>query len=136
MVKQTIFLCALLLAKGMLIGCSPDHAQLAPELGEFIAQLKAEGVDGNLTIRRPSNADIDYIAEYSIAKYASTRVISIFKCKDADTAAFNLAQALKNKKLSGQARNGAYLMAATFYPPDEEAVTKIKAIFMQQHFAK
>jgi hypothetical protein len=58
----------------------------------------------------------------------------VFKFKDAEKAEANLQEALKNDKLSGQASNGTLVMAATFYPPDEEAVEKIKALFLAHEF--
>ncbi len=77
---------------------------------------------------------MDYVAEYAIAKYASTRIISLFKFRDADKAEMNLLESLKNNKLSGQARNGKFVMVATFFPSDEVAVDKIKLLFLAQKF--
>jgi predicted TIM-barrel fold metal-dependent hydrolase len=118
----------------LLAGCGQEAARTPAELGAFINELKANGVEGSLFVRAPFNADMDYIAEYTIARYASTRVISVFKFKDAEKAQANLQDALKNDKLSGQARNATFVMAATFYPPDEEAVEKIKALFLAHKF--
>ena len=118
----------------LLAGCSQEGVQAPSELSAFIEELKGEGVDGSLSIRGPVNEDMEYVAEYAIAKYASTRIISLFKCKDAEKARANLEAAQKNPKLSGQAVNGTFIMAATFYPPDEEAVEKIKAIFLAHEF--
>jgi len=118
----------------LLSGCSQDDVQAPLDLSSFIEVLQENGVDGSLTLRGPVNEDMEYVAEYAIAKYSSTRIISLFKCKDAEKAAANLAEALKNPKLSGQASNGTFSMAATFYPPDEKAVEKIKAIFLVHEF--
>lgn len=120
----------------LLSACSQQGVQAPPELIPFIEALKENGVDGYLTLRGPVNEDMEYVAEYTIAKYSSTRIISLFKCKDAAKAAANLAEALKNPKLSGQASNGSFIMAATFYPPDEKAVEMIKAIFLAHEFEK
>ena len=118
----------------LLNACSQEGMQVPLELSAFIEELKENGLDGSLALREPVNEDMEYVAEYAIAKYSSTRIISLFKCKDAESAEENLAEALKNPKLSGQARNGAFIMAATFYPPDEAAVQKIKAIFLAHEF--
>jgi hypothetical protein len=118
----------------LLTGCSQESVQTPFELSAFIEALQENGVDGTLSIRGPVNEDMEYVAEFAIAKYSSTRIISLFKCKDAEKARANLAEALKNPKLSGQASNGTFIMAATFYPPDEEAVEKIKAIFLAHVF--
>lgn len=118
----------------LLSACSQEAVQAPRELDSFIEALQENGVDGYLTLREPVNADMEYVAEYTIARYMSTRIISLFKCKDAEKAAANLAEALKNPKLSGQARNGTFIMAATFYPPDEKAVEKIKALFLAHEF--
>ena len=85
-------------------------------------------------IRAPFNEDMEYVAEYTIARYASTRVITLFKFKDAEKAKAGLQEALKNDKLSGQASNATFVMAATFYPPDDEAVEKIKVLFLAHEF--
>ncbi|VAW81653.1 hypothetical protein MNBD_GAMMA14-1156 [hydrothermal vent metagenome] len=58
----------------------------------------------------------------------------MFKFKDAEKAEANLQESLKNDKLFGQARNGKFVMTATFYPPDEDAVNKIKTLFLAQKF--
>jgi hypothetical protein len=118
----------------LLTGCSQEGMQAPLELSSFIEKLKDNGLDGSLTLRGPGNEDMEYVAEYAIAKYSSTRIISLFKCKDAEKARANLEAALKNPKLSGQASNGTFIMVATFYPPDEEAVEKIKAIFLAHEF--
>ena len=127
-------LMSLLLPLILLTGCSQEGVQAPLEQSAFIEELQENGVDGSLTIRGPVNEDMEYVAEYALAKYTSTRIISLFKCKDAEKAAANLAEALKNPKLSGQARNGTFIMAATFYPPDDEAVDKIKALFLAHEF--
>ena len=120
----------------MLAGCAPPPEAMPEPLAisGFIGKLKEEGVDGSLALRAPMNDDMEYIAEYVIARYTSTRVISIFKCKDEAAAKTNLQLAMENTKLSGQARNGAYIMAATFYPEDNEAVEKIKTLFLAHPF--
>ena len=118
----------------LLSGCGQEGVKAPLELSAFIEKLKDNGVDGALIIRAPINEDMEYVAEYTIAKYSSTRIISFFKCKDAEKAETNLKEALKYPKLSGQASNGTFIMAATFYPPDEEAVEKIKAIFLAHEF--
>jgi hypothetical protein len=118
----------------LLTGCSQQGMPTPVELSAFIEALKENGVDGTLSIREPVNEDMEYVAEFTIAKYASTRIISLFKCKDAEKARANLEEALKNPKLSGQASNGRFIMAATFYPPDEKAVEKIKTIFLAHVF--
>ncbi len=128
------FLMSLLLPLILLAGCSQEGVQAPLELSAFIEELKENGVDGSLTIRGPVNEDMEYVAEYAVAKYTSTRIISLFKCKDAEKTAANLEEALKNPKLTGQASNGTFIMAATFYPPDDEAVEKIKAIFLAYEF--
>jgi len=128
------FLISLLVSLALLSGCSEEGVKTPVEMSAFIEELKANGVEGSLLIRAPFNEDMEYVAEYAIAKYASTRIISVFKFKDAEKAEANLQEALKNDKLSGQASNGTFVMAATFYPPDEEAVEKIKALFLAHEF--
>jgi len=128
------FLISLLVSLALLSGCSEEGVKTPVEMSAFIEELKANGVEGSLLIRAPFNEDMEYVAEYAIAKYASTRIISVFKFKDAEKAEANLQEALKNDKLSGQASNGTFVMAATFYPPNEEAVEKIKALFLAHEF--
>ena len=128
------FLVSLLVSLTLLSGCSEEGVKTPVEMSAFIEELKANGVEGSLLIRAPFNEDMEYVAEYAIAKYTSTRIISVFKFKDAEKAEANLQEALKNDKLSGQASNGTFVMAATFYPPDEEAVEKIKALFLAHVF--
>ena len=128
------FIPAVLVALVLLAGCGQEVKYTPAELGAFIDDLKANGVDGSLLIRAPLNEDMEYIAEYTIARYASTRVVSFFKFKDAEKAEAGLREALKNDKLSGQASNASFVMAATFYPPDDEAVAKIKARFLAHKF--
>jgi hypothetical protein len=123
-----------LVALVILAGCSQVGVSTPVELTEFIDELKANGVDGSLFVRAPFNADMEYVAEYTIARYASTRVITLFKFKDAEKAGAGLHEALNNDKLSGQASNATFVMAATFYPPDNEAVEKIKALFLAYKF--
>ena len=127
-------LMTLLVPLVLLTGCSQEGMPTPLEISSFIEELKKNGVDGTLSIRGPVNEDMEYVAEFAIAKYTSTRIISLFKCKDAEKARANLEEALKNPKLSGQASNGTFIMAATFYPPDEKAVEKIKAIFLAHVF--
>jgi hypothetical protein len=128
------FLIAILLLTPLL-GCSPQGTQTTTrEVSSFVDELKSNGVDGSLKIQVPANSEMEYIANYVISAYTSTRIISFFKFKSEERAEFNLAEAMKNPKLSGQARNGTLLMAATFYPPDEEAVDKIRALFMAHKF--
>ena len=122
------------LSLAVLIGCTPQGENAPLELSGFIEELKAHGLDGSLVLREPLGEDMDYVAEYAIAKYTSTRIISLFKCKDVATAERNLQQALENTKLSGQARNGTFVMAATFYPPDEESVEEIQKLFLEYRF--
>ena len=102
----------------------------------FIDVLKENGVDGDLMMERPSNEDIEYIASYQIAVFTSTRILSIFKFKTPEAAQSNLEQAMKNPRMTGQARNGTYVMAATFFPPDEEAVAAIRELFTSHQFAE
>lgn len=128
------FLINVLVPLILLNGCSQERVNAPLELSAFIEELKENAVDGTLMIRGPINEDMEYVAEYTIAKYSSTRIVSLFKCKDTEKAEANLKEALKNPKLSGQASNGTFIMAATFYPPDEEAVEKIKAIFLAHEF--
>jgi len=128
------FLISLLVSLALLSGCSEEGVKTPVEMSAFIEELKANGVEGSLLIRAPFNEDMEYVAEYAIAKYTSTRIISLFKFKDAEKAEANLQEALKNDKLSGQASNRTFVMAATFYPPDEEAVEKIKALFLAHEF--
>ena len=128
------FLVSLLVSLTLLSGCSEEGVKTPVEMSAFIEELKANGVEGSLLIRAPFNEDMEYVAEYAIAKYTSTRIISVFKFKDAEKAEANLQETLKNDKLSGQASNGTFVMAATFYPPDEEVVEKIKALFLAHEF--
>ena len=117
-----------------LLGCSPQGTQTTHEVSSFIQELKGNGVDGALQIKAPINDDMDYIATYVISAYTSTRILTFFKCKDQEKAEYNLREAMKNPKLSGQARNGTIIMAATFYPPDEVAVGRIKELFTAHKF--
>lgn len=116
------------------LGCSPQETPSTLEVSSFIEELKSNGVDGSLEIQVPDNPDIEYIATYVVAAYTSTRIISFFKFTNEERAEFNLAEAMKNPKFAGQSRNGTLLMAATFYPPDEEAVNKIKVLFLAHTF--
>ncbi len=125
-------LISLLVPLLLLTGCSEEGVRAPAELSAFFEQLKADGVDGSVLVRPPFNDDMEYVAEYAIAKYASTRIISLFRFKDAEKAEENLQQSLQNDKLSGQARNGKFVMVATFFPSDEGAVEKIKMLFLAQ----
>ncbi len=127
-------LASLFLSIAVLSGCSQENAQTTHELGSFVDVLKENGVDGTMTVRSNANEDIDYIGTYVISAYASTRILSFFKCRDEETAEYNLREVIKNPKMTGQARNGAMIMAATFYPPDKEAVSKIKELFLGHPF--
>jgi len=127
-------LTSLFVALLLLTGCGKEGVGTPAELSAFIEELKENGVDGSVLIRPPFNEDMDYVAEYAIAKYASTRIISLFRFKDAEKAEANLQETLKNDKLSGQARNGKFVMVATFFPADEAAVEKIKTLFLAQKF--
>ena len=128
------FLKSLFVLLALLAGCSQEGVKTPVEISAFIEELKANGVEGSLLIREPFNEDMEYVAEIALARYTSTRIISLFKFKDAEKAKVNLQEALKNDKLSGQASNGTFVMAATFYPPDEKAVEKIRALFLAHEF--
>ena len=128
-------LISILVAVALLAACSQGDVQAPLELSGFIDVLQENGLDGSLTLRGPVNEDMEYVAEYAIARYSSTRIISLFKCKDAAKAAANLEAALQNPKLSGQARNGSFIMATTFYPPDKQAVERIRSLFLAHDFA-
>ena len=128
------FLINLFVLLALLTGCSQEGVKTPVELSAFIEELKANGVEGSLLLTEPFNEDMEYVAEYAIAKYTSTRIISFFKFKDSEKAEANLKEALKNEKLSGQASNGTFIMALTFYPPDKEAVEKIRALFLAHEF--
>ena len=128
------FLTSLFVSLVLLTGCSQEGVQAPAEIRAFIEELKADGVEGSLHIRAPFNADMEYVAEYTVARYASTRIISLFKFKDAEKAEKNLQESLKNDKLSGQTANGRFVMVITFHPPDEAAVEKIKVLFLAHGF--
>ncbi|MCO6411366.1 MAG: hypothetical protein J5I92_01355 [Thiogranum sp.] len=127
-------LIGLMLVLAILTGCAPQGPAAPPELSGFIETLQKQGLDGDLLLRGPINPNMEYVAEYAMAKYTSTRIVSLFKCKDIEAAEATFQEALQNRKLSGQARNGIFVMAATFYPPDEEAVEKIRTLFLEQGF--
>ena len=118
----------------LLTGCAKENSHSSLEISGFVNHLRDQGVDGTLELHVPDNEDIEYIANYIISKYTSTRIISLFKFTNKERAEFNLAEAIKNPKMSGQARNGTIIMAATFYPPDEEAANKIKELFVNYKF--
>ena len=128
------YLASLFVSLALLTGCSGEGVKAPAELSAFIDELKENGVDGTLLVRAPFNEDMEYVAEYAVARFASTRILSFFKFKDAEKADANLQDLLKNDKLTGQASNGTFIMAATFYPPDDEAVEKIKALFLAHEF--
>ena len=130
------FLISLFVSLALLSGCSQEGVKAPAELSGFIEVLKENGVDGTLLVRAPFNEDMEYVAEYVIARFASTRIITFFKFKDADKIDANLQEVLKNDKLSGQASNGTFIMAATFYPPDDEAVEQIEALFLAHEFER
>ena len=131
MQKLTIFL---FVSVAVLFGCAGEDAYSNLAISGFVNQLRDQGVDGTLEIDIPDNEDIEYVANYVISKYTSTRIISFFKFTNVESAEFNLKEAMKNSKMSGQARNGTIIMAATFYPSDEEAVNKIKNLFLDYKF--
>ncbi|MCP5416964.1 MAG: hypothetical protein H6965_07720 [Chromatiaceae bacterium] len=131
--KRNVFATIFLLI-ALLPGCTPQGTEVAHELSSFIAVLKNNGVDGSLELSVPNNSEMDYIATYVISAYTSTRIISFFKFNSEEQAQANLTEALKNPKFSGQTRNGAFLMAATFFPPDDEAVAKIQTLFEAHKF--
>jgi hypothetical protein len=130
---KSVLIC-LFLSLTLLSGCSQEGVKAPAELSAFIDVLKKNGVDGSLLVRAPFNENMEYVAEYAIARFASTRIITFFKFKNAETVDANLQDLRKNDKLSGQASNGTFIMAATFYPPDDEAVEKIKALFLAHEF--
>ncbi len=132
MKKIAIFL---LVSTIVLFGCAGEDAYSKLAIGGFVKYLRDQGVDGTLEIDIPDNEDIEYVANYVISKYTSTRVISFFKFTNLESAESNLQDAMKNPKMSGQARNGTIIMAATFYPSDEEAVNKIKDLFIDYKFS-
>ncbi len=101
-----------------------------------IAAMKENGIHGDVTLEPPINDDMEYIASYQIAVFTSTRIVSIFKFKTLETAQFNLEEAMKNPRMTGQARNGTFVMAATFFPPDEAAVAAIRDLFVSHEFAE
>jgi hypothetical protein len=125
---------ALLVMIPLLAGCGREEEPSGLAISGFVDLLKDQGIDGTLDVVTPSNADIEYVANFVIAKYTSTRVISFFKFTDPERAEHNLQEALKNPKMSGQAINGSILMAATFYPPDESAVARIREMFLAYKF--
>ena len=128
------YLVGLFVLLALLTGCSGEGVKAPAELSAFVDELKENGVDGTLLIRAPFSDDMEYVAEYAIARFASTRIISVFKFKDAEKADANLQALMENDKLSGQAINGTFIMVATFYPPDDEAVEKIKTLFLVHEF--
>jgi len=126
----------LFVSVAMLLGCAGEDAHPTLAISGFTDHLKDQGADGTLQLDTPSNEDIEYVANYVISKFTSTRIVSFFKFTSVERAEFNLKEAMKNPKMSGQARNGTIIMAATFYPPDDEAVNKIKELFLNYDFEK
>lgn len=124
----------LIVSVAVLFGCGTENASTNLVISGFIDHLRDQGVDGRLEIDIPNNDDIEYVANYVISKYTSTRVITLFKFTNIESAKINLSRAMENPKMSGQARNGTIIMAATFYPADEEAVNKIKDLFLEHKF--
>ncbi len=118
----------------VLFGCTGEDAYSGFAISGFIGHLRDQGVDGTLDIGFPDNEDIEYVANFVISKYTSTRIITFFKFSNIESAKLNLQDAMKNPKMSGQSRNGAIIMAATFYPSDAEAVNKIKSLFLEYTF--
>ncbi len=129
-------LTVLFLSTVLLVGCSQDPGYRVAGVSGFIDVLKENGIHGDLMMERPSNEDIEYIASYQIAVFTSTRILSIFKFKTPEAAQSNLEEAMKNPRMSGQARNGTFLMAAIFFPPDEAAVAAIRELFMNHEFTE
>lgn len=131
---QAIVKRGLLALIALLAGCNQVPLDTTIEISSFIDTLKAEGVEGKLDLDFPANDEIEYIATYVISVYTSTRILSFFKCSDVEKAQHSLEKTMKNPKLTGQARNGTMIMAATFFPPDEAAVVKIKELFLAHNF--
>ena len=129
---QTVFLLSTIL----LVGCSQDPGYRVPGVSGFIDVLRENGIHGDLTMEPPFNDDMEYIASYQIAVFTSTRILSIFKFKTPEAAQSNLEDAMKNPRMTGQARNGTFLLAATFFPPDEEAVAAIRELFINHNFTQ
>lgn len=123
-------------AMTLLLGCSQDHSGSVPGLSGFIDLLKENGVHGDLKVEPPFTDDMEYVGSYQIALFTSTRIISVFKFKTLEKAQFNLEEAIKNPRMTGQARNGTFVMAATFFPPDEAAVAAIRNLFVNHEFAQ
>ena len=115
-------------------GCTQEPVHIAIGVGTFVDRLKEHGVDGTLEMAPPINEDMEYVANYRIAVYTSTRILSILKCKDVEKAKYHFQESLKNPRLTGQARNGRYIFVATFFPPDETAVQRIKELFESHEF--
>jgi len=124
----------LLMTVTALFGCAREIANSDFAIGGFIDDLREQGIDGTLEVHPVDNEDIEYVASYVVSKFTSTRILSFFKCTTVESAEANLKEAMSNTKMSGQARNGTLIMAATFYPPDDEAVDKIRALFLDYKF--
>ncbi len=124
------FAIILIVTTAVLFGCAGEDAHSDFAISGFINHLRDQGVDGTLDIGFPDNEEIEYIANYVISKYTSTRIITFFQFSNIESAKLNLKDAMKNPKMSGQSRNGTIIMAATFYPSDEEAVNKVKCLFL------
>ncbi len=117
-----------------LTGCSSETGLEDHSLSGFIEKLRSEGVKGNLQVGVPINDEMEFVATYVISAYTSTRILSFFQCKDEEAAERNLEESMKNPKLTGNARNGSLIMAATFYPPDDAAVEQIRKLFLAHKF--
>ena len=120
----------------LLFGCGQDPGSKIPGVSGFIDVLKENGIHGDLMMEPPFNDDMEYIASYQIAVFTSTRILSIFKFKTPQAAQSNLEDAMKNPRMTGQARNGTFVMAAIFFPPDEEAVAAIRELFTNHKFTE
>jgi hypothetical protein len=133
---MTRFFTICFLSTAILFGCGQDQTGTIPGISGFIDLLEENGIHGDVTMEPPFNDDMEYIATYKIAVFTSTRIISIFKFKTSEKAQFNLEEAMKNPRMAGQARNGTFVMAATFFPPDEAAVAAIRDLFVSHEFVE
>jgi len=132
LVKKSLLI--ILVPLALLLGCGENTAYKSTTVSSFIDVLKQNGVDGTVEITFPDNKDWEYVANYVISAYTSTRILTFFKCRDEASAIKNLKASMENPKFSGQARNGAIIFAATFYPPDEKAVGEIRKLFLAHEF--
>lgn len=129
-----IVVCTLLLSAVFLSGCAQDTSTITLEIATFIDTLKEKGVEGRLDIAPAVNADMEYVATYVISAYTSTRILSFFKFKDIERAEYNLQELMKNPRMTGQTRNGTFVMGATFFPPEPDAVSRIRELFIAHRF--